>query len=178
MLVAGSVEELYREMLRGSGQPPTPRRERTYRRIDHMFGARLFQGRRVFDFATLMLGKAAMSHIVQSGEKLILPRGFWPACCRLCLHWDWSQALRRSLRRALHLYMRSLRLGATTATGMLFERSKEQRRSLAGSLNGLKCPELGHLLYDWFIDCLQIYHARVNNSSCLREAMRLSLIHI
>ena len=33
----------------------------------------------------------------------------------------------------------------------------------------VKCPELGELLYDWFIDCLQMY-ARVNQPLCLAQA--------
>ena len=40
-------------------------------------------------------------------------------------------------------------------------------------MNATKCPELGQLLYDWFIDCLQIYKARVNAGIFLWKARHL-----
>ena len=131
------------------------------------------QGRVVFDYAKMTIGEEDMNHVVQSGQKLRLPRGFWPACCRHCLHRVCTDALRKSLSKALFFYIRSLRKGATTTCGMLVEKRAEQRRSNGGSLNATKCPELGQLLYDWFIDCLQIYRARVNGSLFLWKARYL-----
>ena len=46
-------------------------------------------------------------------------------------------------------------------------------RSSGACLNGVKCPELGQLLYDWFIDCIQTYNARVNHGLFLFEARYL-----
>ena len=63
-----------------------------------------------------------MSQMVQSEQKLRLPKGSWPACCRHCLHRVCTDALRKSLSKALHFYIRSLRKGATTTCGMLVEK--------------------------------------------------------
>ena len=93
-----------------------------------------------------------MSHIVQSGQKLRLPMGFWPACCKHCFHLVYTYALRKSLSKALLLYIGSLRKGATTTCGM--------KGGLSNSTVSTKCPELGQLLYDWFIDSPQMHMAR------------------
>ena len=51
-------------------------------------------------------------------------------------------------------YLETLRTGASTFDGRLAGRSAKQRRGKGGSLDATKCPELGELLYDWFIDTL------------------------
>ena len=90
--------------------------------MSHHAGAVMSQGRVVFEYAQMCIGEEAMSHIVQSGQKLRLPMGFWPACCRHCLHRVCTGALRKSLSKALYFYIRSLRKGATTTCGMLVEK--------------------------------------------------------
>ena len=101
-------------------------------------------------------GDEAMSHMLESGI-VRLPKGFWPACCYYCFKRQCTDALRKSLSKSLCLYMHRVRQGATTQTGMLGEKRPHQKRSSGGAMNATKCPELGQFLYDWFIDCLQIY---------------------
>ena len=73
------------------------------------------------------------------------------------------------MKTALNNYLETLRTGASTVDGRLAGRSAKQRRGKGGSLDATKCPELGQLLYDWFIDTLQIY-SRVNAPLCLTQA--------
>ena len=73
------------------------------------------------------------------------------------------------MKIALNNYLETLRTGASTVDGSLAGRSAKQRRGKGGSLDATKCPELGQLLYDWFIDTLQIY-SRVNAPLCLTHA--------
>ena len=49
----------------------------------------------------------------------------------------------------------------------------KDKRSYGGRRNATKCPELGQLLYDWFIDCLQICNARVDQPLFLSQARYL-----
>ena len=120
-----------------------------------------------------MLGEGAISHTVQSGGKIRLPRGFGTGCCTHCFHVVSTDALRKSLTKAFYSYIRALRDGATTKCGMLGGAYPLQRRSKGGSTNALKCPELGQLLYDWFIDCLKLYKARTTNHLIMRQAREL-----
>ena len=69
------------------------------------------KGAKVFDFAKMVIGEQAMSHIVHSGQKLRLPWFFWPACCRHCFHRVITPALRMSLKKGFRLYMKALRKG-------------------------------------------------------------------
>ena len=133
------------------------------------FGITVAQGRIVYDYARMFLGDEAMSHIVSKERTLRLPRGFWPACTLQCLKLKCTDRLRKTLKKSLNWHIYSLRKGATTVQGMLGDKEATQKRSKTASRNALKCPELGQLLYDWFIDCLQIYNCRVHS---------LSLIHI
>ena len=55
---------------------------------------------------------------------------------------------------------------------MLAGRTAKGKKSNVVSLNAVKCPELGQLLYDYFIDCLQIY-ARTSQQLLMREAQNL-----
>ena len=89
----------------------------------------LTQGNIVFSYAKLYIGEAAISHARQSGERFRLPRGFWSACCKQCFNRKGSDALRKSLSKALYCYICSLRHGATTKCGMLGVAFPEQRRS-------------------------------------------------
>ena len=139
-------------------------------RTPESFGVKISKGQVVYEYAKLVIGAEAMSHSVQSGEKLRLPRGFWPSCCRECFGRRCTDAMRKSLTRALEFYIGSLRKGATTTCGMLAENMPAQMRSKGGAFNASKCPELGQLLYDWFIDCLQMYKARVNGGLIQQQA--------
>ena len=49
----------------------------------------------------------------------------------------------------------------------------QHRRDHLGALNSVKCPELGQLLYDWFIDCIQVYKARLSYGLFLWKARHL-----
>ena len=139
-------------------------------RTPESFGVKISKGQTVYEYAKMVIGEEAMSHIVQSGEKLRLPRGCWPACCRHCFNRKCTDALRKSLSKALKFYRGLLRKGATTTCGMLAENMPAQMRSKGGAFNAHKCPELGQLLYDWFIDCLQMYKARVNGGLIQQQA--------
>ena len=75
--------------------------------------------------------------------------------------------------KSLNHHIIALRKGATTVQGMLGDKESTQKRSKAASRNALKCPELGQLLYDWFIDCLQIYNCRVHQPLFLARAQYL-----
>ena len=137
------------------------------------FGVMISQVRVVYDFAVMSIGEEVMSLMVQSEQKQRLPKGFWPACCRFCFHRVCTDVFRKSLSKALLLYLGSLRKGATTTCAMLVEKNAKDKRSYGGRLNSTKCPELGQLLYEWFIDCLQIYNARVDQPLFLSQARYL-----
>ena len=134
---------------------------------------RISQGKTVFGYARLMLGEKAISHTVQNGGKLTLPRNFWPGCCKHCFHRVSSDALRQSLKKALSFYIRALRKGATTMCGMQGGAYAGQRRSKKGWANSLKCTELGQLLYDWFLECLYFHKARVTNHLIMARAREI-----
>ena len=142
-------------------------------RENKQFGAVLSQGRTVFNYANLTLGEEAMSHTLHSRVKIRFPKGFWQECSRLCFKRSCTYSFRNSLRRSLHLYMRSLRAGAKTSCGMLRGKKPEQRKSNPECNGRLKCPELGQLLYDWFIDTLHFHKARVNSFLFLDQAQHL-----
>ena len=149
---------------------PASKRERNQRtpvigaRSNKAFGVVLSQGLIVFEYAKQCIGEKAMSHILQSGPKihLRLPRICWSTCTMHCFHLRCTDALRKSLSKALFIYIEALQHGATTRQGMLADKGETQKRSKGGSQNRTLCPELGQLLYDWFIDCVQIYRSRVN----------------
>ena len=132
-----------------SSQPRRPRAVLTSARGQRRMEEIKEQGNIVFEYAKLMVGKEAISHTVQSGAKIRLPCCFWRGCCRHCFHRVCTDAFRKSLTKALYLYIRTVRQGASTTCGMLGNKCSTQKRSKGGSLNRLKCPELGQLLYDW-----------------------------
>ena len=55
-----------------SSKPERPRRATIGARQKQTFGVEISQGRVVFDYAKMSIGEEAMSHIVQSGQKLRL----------------------------------------------------------------------------------------------------------
>ena len=138
----------------------------------------LKQGASVFHFANMIMGEDSMRKVLHKEESLRLPRGFWPSCCRNCFDLHCTRVLRTRLRKALNVYIVSLRNGATTTQGRLADRRPDSRRSGGAAFNRVLCPELGQLLYDWFIDTIQHYKARVNGPLILWKAreLRLSLI--
>ena len=156
-----------------SSQPRRPRADRKGILVAPRLAKMMTHGNKVFTYAKLMVGEAAISHTIQSGAKFRLPRGFWKACCKHSFNRVCTDAFRKYLSKVLGCYIRSLRQGATTKCGMLRGACPEQRRSKGGSMNSSKCPELGQLLYDWFIDCIHVDHARATNHLIMREARRL-----
>ena len=90
-----------------------------------------------------------------------------------CFRVRCTDAFRKGLSKALFLYIESLQKGATTRCGMLADKGETQKRSKGGSQNRTLCPELGQLLYDWFIDCVQIYRSRVNYALIVAHARYL-----
>ena len=138
------------------------RKGRIGARESRSYDVQLKQGQVVFEYAKMNMGEEAMSHIVERGQKPRLPKYFWPNCCEKCFNRVCTDALRKSLKKAFHYYIERLRTGATTTTGMLGDKKAGQKRSTGGSLNSVKCAELGQLLNYWFIDCIQVYSARVN----------------
>ena len=132
--------------------------------------AQVARGEIVFDFIQTTFGEKFTREILQGGAIVTLPGGFWPRCCDECFHRRYTDAFRKVLRRALILHITSLRRGATTFAGNLGNKTAQHKRSCGGSHNKLKCPELGQLLYDWFIDCLQRYRARIDSYLFCRQA--------
>ena len=139
-------------------------------RQNTMFGTVVEQGRLVYDYARMMIGTDAMGKVLRNETRLRLSRGFWPSFCCQCLHRKCTDALRKHLAKSLRHYIVALQKGATTKQGMLCDKEATQKRSNAGRDNSLKCPELGQLLYDWFIDCLQLYNCRVHQPLCMEKA--------
>ena len=152
-------------MLFSQGYAPTRRRRST-------IGARtpchaqvtVEQGKEVFEYAQLHLGPAFMETCIVHGT-LRLPAGFWPRFFKDCLNRVKTRALYKTYRKALSQHLRSLKVGAITKCGKLGDKRRDQHRALGGELNSLKCPELGQLLYTWFIDCVQILRTRTD--ACL-----------
>ena len=163
-----------RDIMCAISEPEKPRAAATVGvRQATRYGVSIHQGRTVFEFAKTLIGDKAVSHSLTTGVKLRLPKGFWPGCCQHCFRRVCTDALRKSLNKSLCFYMQSLRTGATTTCGMLGDKDPNRMRSDGGSLNRILCPELGHLLYDWFIDCIQVYNARVNHQLFMRQAQYL-----
>jgi len=84
-----------------------------------------------------------------------------------------TRACQRKYKRALQLYLRALNLGATTVTGTMGGLQRKQKREFGGEQNALKCPELGELLYTFFIDCVQSLRCRVDGNFMMRHALFL-----
>ena len=125
-------------------------------------GASISQGRTVYEYAKMCIGEEAMSHTVQGAFRF--PRNFWPSCCRLCFKRESTKAFNKSLKKSFNLYTSSLRKGANTDVGLRLGRSAKQKKSTLGGIKKQKCPEVGQLLFDWFVDCIHNTNARVNNA--------------
>ena len=108
----------------------------------------LAQGERFLGFLKVMVCERAVSRTTETVARLRAPRGFWKACPKICFNRQGSAAATRALRKALYCYIAALRKGAKTKCGMLGQLRPHQRRSHGGTLNALKWPELGALLYD------------------------------
>ena len=85
------------------------------------------RGEIVFDFIQTTLGEKVAGQIVQGGELVTLPKGFWPRCCHECFHRRCTDAFRKALRKALLLHITSLRRGATTFAGKLGKAATQKR---------------------------------------------------
>ena len=168
------MQDTLRHIMSADSKPSGPRKKgrHTGSRTAQHAESTIAQGQLLYEYTKMCIGEEAMSHIVKSGESLRVPRHFWSACCHHCFNLVVAEALRKRLSKALTVYLAGLRKGATTTCGMLGEKHSKQRRSKGGSQNAVKCPELGQLLYDWFIDCLQSY-SRVNYSLLIGAARDL-----
>ena len=173
--VSAAQQDAVRDLMTAAAQPKRPRKRpiKIGARQDQTFSIKLEQGRTVYDFAKMQIGDEALNDMVQGKKGILFPRGFWPACTRHCFNRVCTAALRKSLMKSLRLYMQALKKGAKTACGELGEKRPQQKRSAGGTFNALKCPELGQLLYDWFIDCIQLYRARTDYSLFLHQAKYL-----
>ena len=127
-------------------------RESRYRRTGIKVHRRaadvMARGERVLGFLKLLIGERAVSDLIETGARVKAPPGFWKACPKICFNQIGSAAVTRSLRKALYHYIAASRKGAKTKCGMLGQLRPHQRRSHGGTLNALKWPELGALLYD------------------------------
>ena len=85
------------------------------------------RGEIVFDFIQTTLGEKVAGQIVQGGELVTLPKGFWPRCCNDCFHRLCTDAFRKALRKALLLHIEALRRGATTFAGKLGKAATQKR---------------------------------------------------
>ena len=101
---------------------------------------------------------------------LRMPRGFWPSFFKTCLNRVMTHALYKTYRKALRQHLRSLKCNAVTVCEMLGDKKRDQHRALGGELNSLKCPDIGQLLYTWFIDCVQVLRSRVDSMLIMRHA--------
>ena len=171
----GREQENLQHILSATSKPERPKSVVKGTKENKTICVKVVQGRLVFEFAKMCMGETAMKRLLAGEAGFRLPRGFWPACCRQSFGRVCTDATRKNLTKALQYHITSLRKGAITACGMLRDKTADQKRSKGGSQNTTKCPELGELLYDWFIDTLQIYHARTDNNLFLAEARCLSV---
>ena len=170
----GLEQENLQNLMSATSKPERPKSIVIGTKANKTFGVLVAQGRLVYEFAKMCTGETAMNRLLGSVEGFRLPRGFWPACCKNCLGRVCTDAMRKSLTKALHFHIRSLKKGASTTCGMPLEKRADPKRSNGGSHNSTKCPELGELLYDWFIVSMQIYHARTDQPLFLPQARCLS----
>ena len=66
--------------------------------------------------------------------------------------------------------MAGLTGGAATTHGLLGDFRRGQRRDLGVELNALKCPKIEQLLYNWFIDFVQILRGRADGTFIMGHA--------
>ena len=92
------------------------------------------------------------------------PPNFWLGFFDNALKRKSSLALKKQYRKAFLFYMVGLKGVAVTTNGLLGDFRIGQRRDLGVELNALKCPEVGQLLYNWFIDCVQILRGRADGT--------------
>ena len=118
-----------RNIMSASSKPERPRSATIGARDSNKALVRINQGKIVYEYAAREIGVQVMSRILQTGEKLRLPRGFWPACCKVCFDRVCTDAFRKSLRKALYLVIHALRKGATTTCGMLGLKKSVQKRT-------------------------------------------------
>ena len=170
----GREQENLQHILSATSQPERPRSVVKGTTESKTIGVKVVQGRLVFEFAKICMGETAMKRLLAGEAGFRLLGGFWPACCRQSFGRVCTDATRKNLTKALQYHITSLKKGAITVCGMFRDKTADQKRWKVGSQNSTKCPELGELLYDWFIDTLQIYHARTDQPLFLPQARCLS----
>ena len=111
------------------------------------------QGKDVFEYVKLRFDPSILEKAVVEGN-LRLPYNFWHGFYRNVVKREMTRAGQKKYKQALQLYLRALNLGATTVTGTMGGFQRKQKREFGGEQNALKCPELGELLYTFFIDCV------------------------
>ena len=141
-------------------------------RSAHPQHIRIQQGKEVFEYVKLRFDPSILEKAVVEGD-LRLPYNFWEGFYRNVLNRVWSRAGQKKYKHALQLYLRALNLGATTVTGTMGGLQRKQKREFGGEQNALKCPELGELLYVFFIDCVQSLRCRVDGNFMMRHALFL-----
>ena len=141
-------------------------------RTSHPAQVKIKQGKELFDYLKLHLTSAELEQAVLSGNPR-LPWGFWEGFFRNVIMRKMSDALKKKHKQALLLYLRAMKLGATSVAGTMAGLHNHQRRHFGGEMNALKCPELGELLYTFFIDCVQSLRCRVDGNFLLRHAIFL-----
>ena len=133
---------------------------------------KVVQGKEVFEYAKLFFDSPALEKAVQE-ENIRFPREFWKGFFRNIVKRQPSDAGNKMFKKAFRFYLHSLKRGAVTVTGEMGGMRRKQKRNYGGELNALKCPELGQLLYTFFIDCVQSLRCRVDGNFLMREALFL-----
>ena len=153
-----------------SGCEPTKRKgKRNGQRRFVSMGISSTQGKAVFDYACAHVGPQFCEEVLRN-PKAVLPKYFWPSFMKQEAKREPSIALIKHYRKAFKQYTASLRKGAFTPYGFLGERSRAQKRKAGHEFHAVKCPELGALLYNWFIDCVQALRSRVDANLLMRQA--------
>ena len=106
-MIPAAAPRTLRDVLSSTSRPE----EVVKHTVNHIkpYAPGLSTGRLVFDYAEIRIGKGAIRHIALGREKLRLPMCFWPGCCRLIFQMACTAAKRKSLSKALVLYIKGLR---------------------------------------------------------------------
>ena len=116
---------------------------------------RLELGEQVYLFARSTLNRIKLESLT-SEARFRLPRGFWEDF--IVDECGWCNSKRQSMRcnRALRFYLKAKRVGKTTRLAMLDGRCPRGFRDRGGARNRVKCSGLGHALWQYFVDSVQL----------------------
>ena len=160
-----------KQLFAGS-EPTKPNGHNVGVRIEFPAEVKVRQGKEVFEYAKLHFELADLEKAISTGT-IRTPPNFLLGFFDNVLKRKSSLALKKQYRKAFLFYMAGLKGGAVTTNGLLGDFRRGQRRDLGGELNALKCPEIGQLLYNWFIDCVQILRGRADGTFIMRQAYLL-----